>query len=265
MDNPAIKLDDSSKIQEVFSSPEIKKILDEIKRRDSLSYDSLTAEYSVNIEAAAELGKNGWTVHGSLTPNDEREWIKIIDSKGESEIAKYYTDDDIHELIDRASKYYTYSPENRYLWRAFDHYHSGQYTETAMFLLGFFDCRISKMASAYRKWLARCQQGIKKAGEAVYSQRGSKPMTRLFVICDYIPSFSAFAERLFCEDQNGPYNMSTGTEPPYLNRNWLMHGRMARDVRKYECIQLINALDALMNIEEYLEDTDDGQDENAHP
>ena len=78
------------------------------------------------------------------------------------------------------------------------------------------------------------------------------------MICDYIPSFAAFAERLFCEAK-GSYDMETGTEPPYLNRNWLMHGRMTRDVRKYECIQLINALDALMYIEEYLEDTDNGQ------
>lgn len=36
-----------------------------------------------------------------------------------------------------------------------------------------------------------------------------------------------------------------GIEPPYLNRNWLMHGRMNRSIERYECIQILNALSVI--------------------
>lgn len=31
----------------------------------------------------------------------------------------------------------------------------------------------------------------------------------------------------------------------YLNRNWLMHGRMNRSIERYECIQILNALSVI--------------------
>ena len=34
----------------------------------------------------------------------------------------------------------------------------------------------------------------------------------------------------------------------YINRNWLLHGRSYRDVERYECIQVLNALDAIESV-----------------
>lgn len=42
-----------------------------------------------------------------------------------------------------------------------------------------------------------------------------------------------------------PYKFENGIEPPYLNRNWLMHGQMNRSIERYECIQILNALSVI--------------------
>lgn len=41
------------------------------------------------------------------------------------------------------------------------------------------------------------------------------------------------------------FKFENGIEPPYLNRNWLMHGRMNRSIERYECIQILNALSVI--------------------
>ena len=41
------------------------------------------------------------------------------------------------------------------------------------------------------------------------------------------------------------YLFEKGIEPPYVNRNWLMHGRSSRKIERFECIQLINALSTI--------------------
>ena len=56
------------------------------------------------------------------------------------------------------------------------------------------------------------------------------------------PSLIAYLNRIFID---GSYNFENGIEPPYLNRNWLMHGRMNRKVEKYEWIQILNALSVI--------------------
>ena len=53
------------------------------------------------------------------------------------------------------------------------------------------------------------------------------------------PSLIEFLNRLFVD---GEYAFGKNTEPPYINRNWLLHGRSSRVIERYECIQLFNAL-----------------------
>ena len=56
------------------------------------------------------------------------------------------------------------------------------------------------------------------------------------------PSIIEFLNRLFVD---GKYTFEKGLEPPYINRNWLLHGRSSRTVERFECIQLFNALSAI--------------------
>ncbi|WP_313344533.1 hypothetical protein [Sedimentibacter sp.] len=56
------------------------------------------------------------------------------------------------------------------------------------------------------------------------------------------PSLIEYLNRIFYDE---PYPFKKNVEPLYLNRNWLMHGRMAREIERYECIQILNALSAM--------------------
>lgn len=62
---------------------------------------------------------------------------------------------------------------------------------------------------------------------------------------DVYPSLIAFLNRLFVD---GEYKFGNKIEPPYINRNWLLHGRSSREIERWECIQLLNALDTIENV-----------------
>lgn len=51
-----------------------------------------------------------------------------------------------------------------------------------------------------------------------------------------------FLNRLFVD---GEYTFKKKVEPPYINRNWILHGRSCRLIERYECIQLFNALSVI--------------------
>lgn len=238
-------------------------IIENIKRINALSYDELSSELQKAIDISRRLGENGWTINGNKTPNNIREWLSIIESKGEEAVSELFSEDEIDNIFGQIEERYKELPERGYIWRAIENYHAGRYTEAAMFLLGFLDYRISKITPEnYRRKVGQCQEGIVIQGEICFQNHASRPAFRQFVVCNYIPSFSAFATRLFVDGKM--YDFDEGVEPPYLNRNWLLHGRMTRRVKRYECIQLIHSFTTLAEIEDWItEDTDHGQTQDA--
>ena len=88
----------------------------------------------------------------------------------------------------------------------------------------------------YRKALE-----IAKKQEELYKNvtRGISPE---IYFLEMYPSLIAYLNRIFID---GLYKFENGIEPPYLNRNWLMHGRMNRSIERYECIQILNALSVI--------------------
>ena len=67
-------------------------------------------------------------------------------------------------------------------------------------------------------------------------------MSKKIYFLEMYPSLIAYLNRIFID---GLYKFENGIEPPYLNRNWLMHGRMNRSIERYECIQILNALSVI--------------------
>ena len=59
---------------------------------------------------------------------------------------------------------------------------------------------------------------------------------------DMYPSIIGFLNRLFVD---GKYSFENGVEPPYINRNWILHGKSCRVIERYECIQLFNELSVI--------------------
>ena len=220
----------------------------------NLSYDQLNEEMRKRINAATELGKRGWTVNPSITPIDAREWINIIDSKGENAVSQFFSEGYVKKMFDELSEKYCGESSNMYLYHAELNYRNERYTDSAMFMLALLDNQIFQITSEkypYKK-KKQIEQGLKEVSQKYSLDRKDKAMGKVFLLCDYIPSLTAFALRLF-NDQNG-HECFTGKEPSYLNRNWLLHGRMTREVRKFEAIQLINALVTASEMESIIQE-----------
>jgi len=240
------------------------RLLDFLNNLSNKTYDETCGDMRKHIESARLLGKYGWTVNGSITPDNLGEWLHIIESRGEAEIAELFSETVIEEIIDRMTNRYEDKVARIYLERALDNYHTGHYTESALFFLALLNRSINEITPAEVKRLTqKCKTEIDAIGKNKYQRLKNVPEVRLFLVGDYLPSFSAYAIRTFVDGDE--HNMDTGTEPTYLNRNWLMHGKMSRLVKRYECIQLINAFNTLMEIEEILsleERTNNEQDSN---
>ena len=63
-----------------------------------------------------------------------------------------------------------------------------------------------------------------------------------FLFIEIYPSLIEILKRLFVD---GKYKFESKEEPPYINRNWLLHGQSSRKIERYECIQLFNVLDVM--------------------
>ena len=226
-------------------------LLDHLRYLESLGIEELNSEYTGNIKISQNLGASGWLISAKVTPNNPIEWLHEIDSQGEETIAKYFLESDLNEMVDNIIGHYKNIPEINYLNRAIDNYYAGHYTESAMFLLATLDYRICCITpERFRKKTRQCDSLLTDVKKEVFDATTGRIATRIFFTADFIPSFAAYAKRVFIDGEQ--YNFDTGVEPPYLNRNWLMHGRMTRRVKRYECIQLINALNTLIDIEEEL-------------
>lgn len=234
-----------------FSDDLLRKLSDiEQKHRElaTFSYYQLNQEYENRIRNSEKLGKHGWTVNYQKTPSDVCKWLNIIDASDEAAIAEEFDENDIHQMQRDIAEQYREKPASLYLDLAGRNFEAERYTEAAMFYLAVINYRVNCITPAeIRRITRQCEKALTEIGASQYDDLHHLPVTRMFFICDALPSFKAFATRAFVDGD--AHNLDTGVEPPYLNRNWLMHGRMTRLIEKYECIQLINALSTLIEIE----------------
>ena len=232
----------------------IQPLLERLFYLESLSLNDLDTEYRSNKIICEQLGKAGWVISGKLTPNNPAEWLNEIESKGEGSIAQYFLDVDLNEMLDNIAHYYISNPECYYINRGVTNFSSDRYTEAAMCLLAALDYRICCITpkDVHKKW-KQCREIASTVRNHVFSKTENRVFTRIFLSINYIPSFVAYAERVFLD---GEYSFKNRVEPPYLNRNWLVHGRMTRAVKRYECVQIINALNTLIDIEKEVAETD---------
>ena len=236
---------------------ELQSILDQIQHLSTLDFEGIESYYSKRLEISKQLGKAGWVISAKRTPNNQNEWLQKIESNGEEAILAYFSECDIDEMIFNIEEHYQQRPERYYISCATENYYTGHYTESAVFFLAVLDYRICRISpERIRKKRSQIEEIMKEVRCEIFSKTEGRLGTRLFFTLDFIPSFVEFARRLFIE---GDYQFEAGIEPPYLNRNWLMHGRMTRRVKRYECVQLINAINTLIDIEKEL--ASDGQNE----
>lgn len=127
MENNSVLSEDAIKILEDLSN--------RLKDMTNKSYDQTTKDYQYHISVVEKLGKSGWTIHDSITPNNLMEWIHEIQFEGESIIAKYYSDAVIENIFDEMHQNFYMVSEAMYVDNAIKNYKNGRYTETAFFCL----------------------------------------------------------------------------------------------------------------------------------
>ena len=218
---------------------------------ESLDVEEFYNSYNDRIKNSEFLGSNGWVVSEHCTPPDLSEWVAVIQEQGEEGISKYF-EDYMETFLEITKSEYNALPEKLYVEKAINDYKEAEYMETAMLLLGTIDKKLRKITpqniSSYTK---KCSDyGFQEAKADIFQKTAKKPATKIIFLTEYIPSLIAFLQRVFVHTK--ALDLDTGIEPPFLNRNWLMHGRLTREIKKYECIQLFNALDTLNAVEEEL-------------
>ena len=116
---------------------------------------------------------------------------------------------------------------------------------SAMYLIPLIERRLNELINfseerlSYRKKYSR--EGFQNHMQKEFDKTNGFTAKR-FLFLNVYPSLIEFSKRLFVD---GEYSFENGIEPPYINRNWLLHGKSCRVIERYECIQLFNALSVI--------------------
>jgi len=221
--------------------------IEEAKASENLSHEDFLDKYGEEIDVCKVVGQAGWVVSEHSNPRKVKEWYQLIVQGKEKEIADYFDADNGHTLKairNNLSLCYVEAHSCRYYNKGIEAYDKGDYMTAAMYLVALLESRINEYMSYPRK-TPYSKKYSDKGFEQHLSQEFLKTnsfFTKRFLFLDMYPSLIEFLNRLFVD---GIYTFESKKEPPYINRNWLLHGKCTRDIERFECIQILNALSVI--------------------
>lgn len=229
-----------------FMTEEIKRYIEEAKTSENLSQSEFEDKYACEIEVCKELGTSGWVVSEHSNPREISEWYELLMSGKEKDIITYFEGDNGYILLNifkKLEKRYELS-DKLYFMKAKEFFESEDYMTSAIYLVALIDTRTNKLVK-YPKGIKYSQKysgvGFEKH-LAIEFEKNNSFLRKRFLFLEMYPSIIEFLRRLFVD---GEYTFERGIEPPYINRNWLLHGRSSRVIERFECIQLFNALSVI--------------------
>lgn len=233
----------------------------ELQESEQLTQEQFEKKYKNQIEKSTFFGKNGWVISPHTGGRDLDDWEKILFEQGEEGIGSFFENDEfniLNKIVKDLENVYKDGPEKLYFSEGIKHFYKKDYTAAAMFLLGVLDYRYSSLIQIPNKCI-KAKEKYSKKGISLQKEKDFNQFTendhilsKIFYVTEWYPSLVGYMQRTFVDEER--YQFKTKNEPPYLNRNWLLHGRMNRVVKRYECIQIINALDLLETMfKEYAE------------
>lgn len=115
---------------------------------------------------------------------------------------------------------------------------------STMYLVAVIEARINELMNYPKGTRYKQKYSMEEFEEHLQAEFGRTDsfFTKRFLFLDMYPSIIEFLNRLFVD---GEYSFENGVELPYINRNWLLHGKSCRVIERYECIQLFNALSVI--------------------
>lgn len=233
----------------------------EVRETEGLTETEFEEKYRAEIEWSEKFGKNGWVISEHSNPADIKNWEQLL-CEGEAKVSEFFDGEEIAILdviIEELQKKYILNEMQLYFKNGMLAFENKDYMTAAMYLLALLDNRVNKLVDFPNR---RMRYKAKYSNEGFANQKAEDFrqlterrgfMSKKIYFLEMYPSLIAYLNRVFID---GSYEFEKGIEPPYLNRNWLMHGRMNRRVEKYECIQILNALSVVefMFGDSYLKD-----------
>ena len=222
----------------------------EVRENEDLSEAEFEEKYRTEIEWSEKFGKNGWVISEHSNPADIKNWEQLL-CVGEAKVAEFFDGENIVVLdviIEGLQEKYVSDETQLYFKNAIQAFENDEYMTAAMYLFSLLDNRVSKLVDFPNK---RMKNKDKYSNEGFVNQKAEHFreftekrgfMSKKIYFLEMYPSLIAYLNRIFID---GSYKFENGMEPPYLNRNWLMHGRMNRRIERYECIQILNALSVI--------------------
>lgn len=232
-------------------SDEMREFIKEAKESEQLSEDEFEFKYGEEIEICKTLGANGWIVSGHSNPREISQWYNAVIADNSDAIVEFFEKDNgrvLETIISDLDKKYILPANRNYFERGIKAFRENDYMTAAMYLVALLDVRVNKLAE-FPKGIRYYSQKFSDNGFAhikkeQFEVSDSFFMKRYYFLNVY-PSMIEYLSRLFVD---GEYTFESGNEPPYVNRNWILHGRTSRNVERYECIQILNALDMIEGI-----------------
>ncbi|MFQ9608432.1 MAG: hypothetical protein ACLRZD_00690 [Lachnospira sp.] len=244
----------SKQLSEIFPSiqlsEEVKGFILEAKESESLSEEEFEKKYGSEFEVCKTLGEHGWVVSGHSNPRYIKNWYKALIEGEPDKIVCFFEEDDdrvIKNIMDTLESKYNDPVNRNYYSRGIKAFQDYDYMTCAMYLVGLLEARANALVqfplnTKYREKFS--DKGFADVKQEQFAESSSF-FTKRYYFLDVYPSLIAFLNRLFVD---GEYAFEKGIEPPYINRNWLLHGKCCREIERFECIQLLNALETIENV-----------------
>jgi hypothetical protein len=251
-------------------SKEMQEYIQEAKKSEKLTEEEFEKKYFEEFEICQSLGAKGWVVSRYSNPRHIKNWYKALIEDEPEKITQFFEKDNgcvIKSAINMLESKYDDPVNRNYYSRGIKAFQDNDYMTCAMYLVGLLEARVNALVQFRPK--TRYREKFSDKGFADVKQKQfSKSeffFAKRFYFLNVYPSLIAFLNRLFVD---GEYIFDKGVEPPYINRNWLLHGKCGREIERFECIQLINALETVEYVlgekekEGALDDEQDGENEN---
>lgn len=231
-------------------SEEVREFIQEAKESESLSEEEFEKRYGEEFEVCKVLGSNGWVVSGHSNPRYIKNWYRALIEGEPDKIICFFEEDDgrvIKNITATLEQKYDDPVNKNYYSRGMKAFQDNDYMTSAMYLVGLLEARVNALVQFPPRAKYREKYSDKGFGGIKQDQFAETDtfFTKRYYFLDGYPSLIAFLNRLFVD---GEYTFEKGVEPPYINRNWLLHGKCCREIDRFECIQLLNALETIENV-----------------
>lgn len=230
-----------------FFNDDMKNFIAETKASEKLSQTEFEEKYSYEMEVCKKLGRAGWVVSEHSNPKEVNEWYNLLSNQEDIKISSYFEGNNgciLDNIFQSLEHKYCEAPNQRYFSKARYYFEQEDYMTSAMYLVAIIETRTNALMN-YPKGTRYKQkysmEGFEEHLQTEFNKTDSF-FTKRFLFLDMYPSIIEFLNRLFVD---GEYSFKNGVEPPYINRNWLLHGKSCRVIERYECIQLFNALSVI--------------------